>query len=96
MTNIEQKALELVNSTFLEPYYKDWAEVPQGCLSNALIRAIEERETLSAENERLRELLARNINDEPCWRDHHGYCQAHYLETDCSVSAARAALGETK
>ena len=53
-------------------------------------------EALSAEIERFRELLSRNIDDEPCWRDHHGYCQAHYLEEDCSVAAARAALGETK
>lgn len=49
---------------------------------------------LEAENARLRELLARNIDNEPCWRDHHGYCQAHYLEEDCSVAAARAALKE--
>jgi hypothetical protein len=53
-------------------------------------------EALTAENERLRELLARNIDDEPCWRDHHGYCQAHYIEEDCSVAAARAALGDTQ
>jgi hypothetical protein len=53
-------------------------------------------EALTAENERLRGLLARNIDDEPCWRDHHGYCQAHYLEEDCSVAAARAALGDTQ
>ena len=47
------------------------------------------------ENDRLREVLERNIDDEPCWRDHHGYCQAHYLEYDCRVAAARAVLGET-
>jgi hypothetical protein len=49
-------------------------------------------EALTAENERLRDLLKRNIDDDPCWLDHHGYCQAHYLEEDCSVAAARAAL----
>lgn len=46
----------------------------------------------AAEIERLRDLLSRNIDDDPCWRDHHGYCQTHYLEEDCSVAAARAAL----
>ena len=51
-------------------------------------------EAQAAEIKRLRELLAQNIDDEPCWRDHHGYCQAHYLEEDCRVAAARAALGE--
>ena len=51
-------------------------------------------EVQAAEIKRLRELLAQNIDDEPCWRDHHGYCQAHYLEEDCRVAAARAALGE--
>ena len=59
------------------------------------VRAIADTiEAQAAEIKRLRELLARNIDDEPCWRDHHGYCQAHYLEEDCRVAAARAALGE--
>jgi len=49
-------------------------------------------EELTAENEWLKELLRRNIDDEPCRLDHHGYCQAHYLEKDCSVAAALAAL----
>lgn len=30
--------------------------------------------------------------DEPCRHDHHGYCQAHFVEADCSVAALRAAL----
>ena len=49
-----------------------------------------------AEIEKLRGLLSRNIDPDPCQLDHHGYCQTHYLEEDCSVAAARAALGETK
>ena len=49
-------------------------------------------EALTAEKEGLKELLKRNIDDEPCRLDHHGYCQAHYLEEDCSVAAALAAL----
>lgn len=27
--------------------------------------------------------------DEPCRLDHHGYCQTHLLELECSVKAAR-------
>ena len=49
MTNIEQKALELVNATFREPYYKDWDHVPQGCVSAALLRAIERHEAFRQE-----------------------------------------------
>jgi hypothetical protein len=33
------------------------------------------------------------ISYEPCWRDHHGYCQAHYLQADCVVDRTRKALG---
>ena len=57
-----------------------------------LRQAADRLKALTAENKRLRELLKRNIDDDPCWLDHHGYCQAHYLEEDCSVAAARAAL----
>jgi hypothetical protein len=54
-------------------------------------------QTQAAEIKRLREILARHVDGEqPCWHDHHGYCQAHYLEEDCRVAAARAALGETE
>lgn len=39
----------------------------------------------------LRSLLLEfiEVHDEPCWRDHHGYCQAHFLEEDCMVDRAR-------
>jgi hypothetical protein len=53
-------------------------------------------EAQAAEIERLSDLLRRNIDPDPCRLDHHGYCQTHYLEKNCSVAAARAALGETK
>lgn len=44
------------------------------------------------------------VNDEPCRLDHHGYCQAHFLdnvnEGGCRVANSRAAIakatGETK
>jgi hypothetical protein len=60
--------------------------------ASSLIVAENNLSHVSEENEWLRELLRRNIDDDPCWLDHHGYCQAHYLEEDCSVAAARAAL----
>lgn len=34
--------------------------------------------------------------DTPCRYDHHGYCQEHYLETECSVAKARTVLAEVK
>ena len=62
-----------------------------------LKKAADTIEAQAAEIKRLREILARHVDGEqPCWRDHHGYCQAHYLEEDCRVAAARAALGETE
>jgi hypothetical protein len=44
------------------------------------------------------------VNDEPCRLDHHGYCQAHFLDNvndgGCRVANSRAiiakATGETK
>ena len=32
------------------------------------------------------------VNDEECWFDHHGYCQAHNLEEDCHIKKAREAI----
>lgn len=57
-----------------------------------LILSLARVQALTAEVWRLRKLLQRNIDNEPCRLDHHGYCQTHYLEEDCSVAAASAAL----
>ncbi len=57
-----------------------------------ILEAADRIQALTAEVWRLRKLLQRNIENEPCRLDHHGYCQTHYLEEDCSVAAARAAL----
>ena len=62
MTDIEQKALELVNDTFRERYYKDWSQVPQGCLSEALCRAIEQHEAFRQE-------VSDEIAKLGCWPD---------------------------
>lgn len=36
--------------------------------------------------------LTTDEKSDPCWRDHHGYCQAHSLEEDCSMQHARELL----
>lgn len=36
--------------------------------------------------------LAGLIDDEPCWYDHHGYCQAHFITSPCEMAIARTAL----
>ena len=43
--------------------------------------------------EQLEELLGKLIDDEPCRLDHHGYCQTHRLEENCSVARARELIG---
>jgi len=51
------------------------------------------------ERDRLREALTRLLapfGNDACHYDHHGYCQEHFIEADCCVAHARAALkGET-
>jgi hypothetical protein len=44
MSDIEQKALALINGTFLDPHYRSWSEVPKGWPTSALCRAIEQHE----------------------------------------------------
>jgi predicted nucleotidyltransferase len=74
---------------------RKWAKSDLGLI--VMYEAADTIEAQAAEIKRLRELLARHVDGEqPCWRDYHGYCQAHYLEEDCRVAAARAALGETQ
>ena len=43
-----------------------------------------------------RELLGEfiEVHDEECWYDHHGYCQAHFVEDDCLIKRTKAALSE--
>lgn len=40
----------------------------------------------------LKSIIESLIDDEPCWKDHHGYCQAHYLSDPCEIDEARKAL----
>lgn len=53
-------------------------------------------ESAWAERNEARGLLYRFVDhdDEPCWLDHHGYCQAHGLSNGpCRVAEARRILG---
>lgn len=42
--------------------------------------------------EELEAALRSLIDDEPCWYDHHGYCQAHGLSSPCEMAEARKLL----
>lgn len=59
MTETEKKALALVNAGMSEPF--DLNELHRHVAFKALCRAIEQNEALSAENERLLDLL-RNVD----------------------------------
>lgn len=45
-----------------------------------------------AKIEQLTEALRGVVDDEPCWLDHHGYCQTHGLGNPCEMAIARAVL----
>ena len=45
---------------------------------------------LEAERDRLRELVGELVDDDDCWFDHHGYCQAHgWCDTEPACPHAR-------
>lgn len=51
-------------------------------------------EPVLAETARLRELLARGVDDDPCDIDHNGLCQTHWLSpAPCRNAEARLLLG---
>lgn len=42
----------------------------------------------------LRDLLAQLVDEDPCWLDHNGYCQAHGLHSPpCPHEVAKELLG---
>lgn len=49
---------------------------------------------MTAAETALRAVLVRMLEpfSNDCRHDHHGYCQAHFLERDCSVAHAKAVL----
>ncbi|MGW9399383.1 hypothetical protein [Streptomyces sp. NPDC055642] len=61
----------------------------------AVTKAVEfrdERDQARAENADLMQLVDDLRDPDPCWYDHHGYCQAHgWMETDPRCPDARAA-----
>jgi hypothetical protein len=46
------------------------------------------------DNDKLRNLLKEflDVHDEECRFDHHGYCQAHFLEKDCLIKRTKRIL----
>lgn len=43
---------------------------------------------LNAEGINIIAHLSDMYSDDPCWTDHHGYCQAHNLSEDCIFERA--------
>ncbi len=44
-----------------------------------------------------RELVECFVDKEPCWFDHHGYCQEHgWTSTPCGMAELRACLDQQK
>ena len=73
-----------------DPHQHEWEVVDE---------AADRIEQLTAECDRLRVALTRLLEpfeEDPCYYDHHGYCQAHFVESDCCVAYGRGVLkGET-
>ena len=62
-------------------------------------RADDDRiEALKADKAKLREALVglTTDDDDPCWFDHAGNCQAHFITNPCEMAFARKALQETE
>ena len=67
--------------------------------AEAMVRHIIEGIPPSGEIERLRKhadamagALEGNLDDDECWHDHHGYCQAHYVTSPCEVGEGKRIL----
>ncbi len=52
--------------------------------------------TLAAAAPELLEALEGLVDDEPCWFDHHGNCQAHGINNPCEMAIARHAIAKAK
>lgn len=56
-----------------------------------------ERDQLKEMNEKLVKALKPLIDDDTCWFDHHGFCQAHTNQLDdgrCAMAVAISVLSE--
>lgn len=72
--------------------YPEWVEQGNSDMQEEARRAAGR---LTAERDALRKALAdllEPFEDEECRLDHHGYCQAHFVQADCCVKAARTTL----
>lgn len=68
--------------------------MPDKLFDSLLDKALEQTGKRAIAEALLEEWL--EINDTPCWFDHHGCCQEHFLEEgkDCIVHRTRALLGD--
>lgn len=63
----------------------DWIKVDGKLYYSEDVAALEEK--LRVAVELLGEFL--DVNDEQCRFDHHGYCQAHFLEEKCLITRTK-------
>ena len=59
-------------------------------LSDTVLARLSQYEGLVEEAEKVIEILG------SCEHDHHGNCQAHFVESPCSVTNLKTALGRVK
>jgi len=97
MTQPTPEQMERAEKLYREHRTTGWdgADVPAAIVA-AILQSDQQQAELKAHAEVLEGILAEfiEVNDDPCRYDHHGYCQAHFLEEDCLVKRARTTLKE--
>lgn len=71
-------------------WYKDPNTFSHYVPLNLALRSVEMRELLDEWNE------ISGMESERCRRDHHGYCQSHFLQKDCIAVRTENILNETE
>lgn len=57
---------------------------------------IPEADNQQALVEELVDALEAVLDPDPCWLDHNGNCQAHFVSNPCEVAAARALIARVR
>ena len=73
-------------SSIVQAFARFEAEVRQSAQADAVEIVRELGEALEG--------MVTDEEDDPCWVDHHGYCQAHGLNNPCEMAVARTALAK--
>lgn len=96
--------MKVIDDNKPEPYQSDepekqlrklmlYAGRSRAEVSNPSISAREFIALADAVNEALKSLSdLQDYFEDDCRHDHHGYCQAHMVEEDCSIKRARSIL----